>query len=202
MTDFIAPRYEVPLVNQETGRISLEWYKFLVPLAKKAVSTGTSISTTAPISGGGDLTGDLTFSIDQNGITNALLAQMAAHTFKGNATGGAADPQDMNGTQATALLDAFTATLKGLAPASGGGTADVLLADGTWGHSVSGSFAAGTYLKTATTVVGSLPAAATAGAGARHMVTDANSTTFNSIVATGGANVVPVFSDGTNWRIG
>ena len=40
------------------------------------------------------------------------------------------------------------------------------------------------------------------GAGARAVVTDANATTFHSIVAGGGANVVPVFSDGTNWRIG
>ena len=42
----------------------------------------------------------------------------------------------------------------------------------------------------------------TAGAGARAVVTDANATTFHAIVAGGGANVVPVFSDGTNWRIG
>lgn len=39
-------------------------------------------------------------------------------------------------------------------------------------------------------------------AGQRTFVTDANSTTFHSIVAAGGANFVPVFSDGTNWRIG
>lgn len=57
-------------------------------------------------------------------------------------------------------------------------------------------------LKTATTTVASLPAAATAGAGARHMVTDATATTFQSIVAGGGANIVPVHCDGTNWRIG
>ena len=53
-----------------------------------------------------------------------------------------------------------------------------------------------------TLTVSTLPAAATAGAGARAVVTDANATTFHSIVAAGGANVVPVFSDGTNWRIG
>lgn len=39
-------------------------------------------------------------------------------------------------------------------------------------------------------------------AGARRFVTDANATTFASIVAGGGANGVPVYSDGTNWRIG
>lgn len=52
------------------------------------------------------------------------------------------------------------------------------------------------------TTVAGLPAAATAGAGARSMVTDATVTTFASVVAGGGANAVPVYSDGTDWRIG
>lgn len=47
--------------------------------------------------------------------------------------------------------------------------------------------------------VGTLPAGV---AGARAFVSDANATTFASIVAGGGANGVPVYSDGTNWRIG
>jgi hypothetical protein len=34
------------------------------------------------------------------------------------------------------------------------------------------------------------------------MVTDATATTFHSIVAGTGSNIVPVFYDGTNWRIG
>lgn len=50
--------------------------------------------------------------------------------------------------------------------------------------------------------VASLPAANTVGAGARSFVTDANATTYASIVAGGGSNAVPVYSDGTNWRIG
>lgn len=47
-----------------------------------------------------------------------------------------------------------------------------------------------------------LPSAAQAGAGARAFVTDATATTFNSVVAGGGANAVPVVSNGTNWLIG
>lgn len=39
-------------------------------------------------------------------------------------------------------------------------------------------------------------------AGRRAFVTDANATTFYSIVAAGGTNGVPVFCDGTHWRIG
>ncbi len=44
--------------------------------------------------------------------------------------------------------------------------------------------------------------ASAAGAGARSFVTDANATTFASVVAGGGSNGVPVYSDGTDWRIG
>jgi hypothetical protein len=57
-------------------------------------------------------------------------------------------------------------------------------------------------VKTLSTTVGSLPAAGTAGSGARAFVTDATATTFLSTVAGSGANKVPVVSDGTNWLIG
>lgn len=53
-----------------------------------------------------------------------------------------------------------------------------------------------------THTVAGLPSAATMGAGARAFVTDANVTTFNSVVAGGGSNKVPVFSDGAAWRVG
>lgn len=55
-------------------------------------------------------------------------------------------------------------------------------------------------IKGLTDTVANLPAAGTAGR--RAFVTDANATTFASIVAGGGANGVPVYDDGTNWRIG
>ncbi len=50
--------------------------------------------------------------------------------------------------------------------------------------------------------VATLPSAVTSGVGARAFVSDANATTFASTVAGGGANKVPVYSDGTNWKIG
>ncbi len=50
--------------------------------------------------------------------------------------------------------------------------------------------------------VASLPAAAGVAIGSVAFVTDANATTFNSTVAAGGANKVPVNCDGTNWKIG
>lgn len=53
-----------------------------------------------------------------------------------------------------------------------------------------------------THTVSGLPSAVNLGAGARSFVTDANATTFASVVVGGGSNKVPVYSDGTSWRIG
>ncbi len=50
--------------------------------------------------------------------------------------------------------------------------------------------------------VSALPTAQTAGAGSRRFVNDATGTTFGSVVVGGGGNAVPVYSDGTDWRIG
>ena len=38
--------------------------------------------------------------------------------------------------------------------------------------------------------------------GYRAIVTDATATTFGSVAVGGGANTVPVYYDGSNWRIG
>lgn len=88
----------------------------------------------------GDVTGSTTgttslapaLSIGNNKVTNAILAQMAGHTYKGNNTGSTANAADITSTQLTADLNAFTASLQGLVPASGGGTTNFLRADGTW----------------------------------------------------------------------
>jgi Lower baseplate protein N-terminal domain len=90
--------------------------------------------------------GSLVTTIANSVVTNAKLATMPASTIKGNATGGVANPIDLTGTQATALLDPFTTTLKGLVPASGGGTTNFLRADG--------SFAAPTGTSASTFVAG------------------------------------------------
>ena len=50
--------------------------------------------------------------------------------------------------------------------------------------------------------VATLPNAVTSGAGARSFVTDALGPTFGATVVTGGAVAVPVYSDGTNWKVG
>ena len=58
------------------------------------------------------------------------------------------------------------------------------------------------YIRTPALTVNTLPAAATAGAGSRAFVSDATLTTFATVPIGGGANGVPVYSDGTDWRIG
>jgi hypothetical protein len=59
----------------------------------------------------------------------------------------------------------------------------------------------GTMTVGVSTVAG-LPAVASVPQGTRRFVTDANATTFASVVAGGGTNGVPVYNDATNWRIG
>ena len=98
----------------------------------------------------GDVTGSTALTIGNDIVSNAKASDMPANTVKVNATGALADPQDLavgtnsilgrlagaiavlTGTQVTTLLDAFTSTLKGLVPPSGGGTTNFLRADGTF----------------------------------------------------------------------
>lgn len=79
------------------------------------------------------------WTVDSGAITNAKLANVATATFKGRTTAGSGAPEDLTATQATALLNTFTSSLKGLAPSSGGGTTNFLRADGTWAAPPSGS---------------------------------------------------------------
>lgn len=77
-------------------------------------------------------TADGDTAIASDAVSNAKLANMANGTIKGRAASGTGDPEDLTGTEATALLETFTSVAKGLAPASGGGTTNFLRADGAW----------------------------------------------------------------------
>ena len=50
--------------------------------------------------------------------------------------------------------------------------------------------------------VATLPGASTLGAGARAFVIDSSVSTFGTTVAGGGNTKVPVYSDGTDWKVG
>ena len=73
-----------------------------------------------------------TGQIGNDQVTYAKIQNVASSRFLGRITAGAGDAEELTGTQATTLLDTFTNVLKGLAPASGGGTTNFLRADGTW----------------------------------------------------------------------
>jgi hypothetical protein len=84
----------------------------------------------------GDVTatgpGSVSATIANGAVTLAKMANLAANSIIGNNTGSPATPIALTVTQATAMLNVFSSALKGLAPASGGGTTNFLRADGTW----------------------------------------------------------------------
>ena len=111
---------------------------------------------------------------------------MVGYVVKGNSVGGGSIYVHVqNGYELNELHDVLVT-----APATG----QSLVYDaavGVWKNS--------TDALARVTTVASLGAATV---GRRALVTDANATTFAAIVAGGGSNTVPVYADGTNWRIG
>jgi hypothetical protein len=69
---------------------SSDWNTF-----NNKLSSSRTISTTAPLTGGGDLTADRTFAISTNGISNSLIRQSAALSVIGNSTNVTANVGDI-----------------------------------------------------------------------------------------------------------
>ena len=117
---------------------------------EKAVNAPEVRELIAAGAGGGAVSdgdkGDITVSgsgavwaIDAGSVTNAKMANTATSRIKGRVTAGTGAPEDLTGTQVTTVLDVFTSLLKGLVPASGGGTTTFLRADGTFAAPAGGS---------------------------------------------------------------
>lgn len=94
---------------------------------------------------------DGTFNITPGAITLAKMANLAANSFIGNNTGSSATPIALTVTQATAMLNQFTTSAKGLVPAasftptSGKTLADYFLnASGGWSLGGGGGGGSGT----------------------------------------------------------
>lgn len=119
--------------------------------------------------------GDGLQTIQNNSVTYAKMQDVSSTSrFIGRITTGAGDPEELTGTQATTLLDVFTTTLKGLTPASGGGTSNFLRADGTWASPGASS----TDIKQTEVDFGITPLPE-----ASFVITDAAISTSNQIIA-------------------
>ena len=98
--------------------------------------TPTYLTSNQTITLSGDVTGSgatsISTTIANSAVTLGKMANLAANSIIGNNTGSAATPIALTTAQTTAMLDLFSNTLKGLVPASGGGTTNFLRADGTW----------------------------------------------------------------------
>lgn len=64
-------------------------------IAAGGVLPTRSINTTAPLSGGGNLSADRTIALDDDGVTNTKLANMATKTYKGRTSALTGDPEDV-----------------------------------------------------------------------------------------------------------
>lgn len=95
--------------------------------------TGVLQSSQMPAFTGDVTNSGLALTIANDAVTYAKMQNVSATSrFLGRITAGAGDTEELTGTQATTLLDVATSALKGLAPASGGGTTNFLRADLTW----------------------------------------------------------------------
>src|SRR6266576_3094623 len=95
------------------------------------LTSGNIVSVDVPDGDKGDITvtgAGSAWTIDPGVVTNAKMANMGAATLKGSVAGGV--PADLTATQATSILNTFTSGLKGLVPASGGGSTLFLNANG------------------------------------------------------------------------
>ncbi|WP_323992697.1 hypothetical protein [Nguyenibacter sp. L1] len=110
-------------------------------------SCGTSDGNPATLTGvtaGTGLAGGGT-----SGMVTLSLGAIANDSVLGNVGGGSAAPGALSAAQLTALMQPFTAGLSGAVPASGGGTANYLRADGTWAAPPGGGSVAPTEVQRA-----------------------------------------------------
>ncbi len=143
VTSTIIPVSFPTLIGDVTGSVNISTGNTTTTVQN--VSTAGSIKASAMPALTGDVTtsaGGVSTTIVSNAVTNAKLATIPAHAYKGNNTGSTATAADITSTQLTADLNQFTTSLQGVVPGSGGGTTNFLRADGTWNTPAGGSFSA------------------------------------------------------------
>ncbi len=157
---------------------------------------GSYLTSNQTITLSGDLSGSgstaITTTIGANKVTNAMLAQVATATFHGRSTAGTGNVETLTATQATALLDAATTSLKGLMSAvdktkldgvATGATANtgtVTSVSVTTANGVSGSVATNTTTPAITLTLGAITPTSVASSGAVSGTTGSFSSTISA----------------------
>jgi hypothetical protein len=156
------------------------------------VSVGSRVSATGNVTGGNIVTaGNVTAT---GNVTGSYLLG------NGSFISGVAF---YSNTSVAAYLPVYTGDLQvgNITNSLGNATGNVGNATGFFNSIFADAYVGGT-VKTGVYVTGNIPAAATVGEGARAFVSDATATTFASAYTGGGANKVPVYSNGSAWYIG
>jgi len=162
--------------------------------ATQTIGSGVTFNAlgTANISGSA---GSVT-SLGTSATTGTLIAGGTAQT--GILTVGRSTVSQTTNIQAGATASGSTKTMNIGTAGVAGSTTTIAIGSttGTSTTTVNG------ILKQQTYTVATLPSASTSGVGSRSFVTDALAPAFGATVVTGGAIAVPVYSDGTNWKVG
>jgi hypothetical protein len=167
-------------------------------------TTVTGTGGTAVTNIGPTITGTLNFTGTTN--TNAVLGSaittgtigIGGTAGTGTITVGQSTVSQTTNIQAGATASGSTKTIALGTGGLAGSTTSIAIGS-TTGTSIT---TINGITKQQTYTVATLPSAVTSGVGARSFVTDALAPTFGATVVTGGAVAVPVYSDGTNWKVG
>ena len=160
------------------------------------ITPGTGIQVT-----GGPITSNGSITVTNTGVTR-LNAGTGITLSGSNGDVTISGPASI-GTVTSIGITSNTLTVSPSSPITSAGTLSVNLPNSI---SLTGNVTSNNIItniiKTTPVAYANLPLANAIGSGARAMITDANTATFYSVVGSGGSNIVPVFSDGTDWRIG
>jgi hypothetical protein len=162
--------------------------------------TGTSILTNVgpTITGVLNFTGTTTSGANfGTGITSGAIA-IGGTTGTGVITVGQSTLSQTTNIQANTTASGSTKTIALGTGGLAGSTTSIAIGSttGTSTTTLNG------IIKLQTYTVATLPSASTSSVGAKSFVTDALAPAFGATVVTGGAVAVPVYSDGTNWKVG
>lgn len=160
------------------------------------ITPGTGIQVT-----GGPITSNGSIIVTNTGVTRLNAGTgITLSGSNGNVT--ISGPASI-GTVTSIGITSNTLTVGPVSPITTAGTLSVNLPNSiSLSGNVTSNNAIANIIKINPIDYANLPAANVIGSGGRAIITDANTVTFYAVVGSGGSNIVPVFSDGTDWRVG